>query len=209
MDPFWKCLECGNTIRSPSPPEICPSCKRNCAFKDVSCYTPDCGGPGNIDPQLWLAWEISASVVEKGSILFSLSTVSLYIVKALADYITQIGECPIKLVDRFVDRVFASWRKLMVIRVETRYGPHLACQHILLMLHSVWGISLWLMKIAWRCWCTDGKCQQVSTVGKLHITKLITNIVSSTLRIPSQVWGCIPILLRSHMQPLTQHCHPG
>jgi len=52
MDPFWKCLECGNTIQIPSPPETCPSCKEQCAFKDVSCYTPDCGGPGHMDPKL-------------------------------------------------------------------------------------------------------------------------------------------------------------
>jgi len=52
LDPFWKCLSCGNTIQTPSPPETCPSCKQKCAFKDVTCYTPDCGGPGNIDPQL-------------------------------------------------------------------------------------------------------------------------------------------------------------
>ncbi|HKJ65298.1 MAG TPA: hypothetical protein VJ969_07850 [Desulfopila sp.] len=52
MDPFWKCLECGNTVRVTKPPETCPSCKKKCAFKDVTCYTPDCGGPGNIDPQL-------------------------------------------------------------------------------------------------------------------------------------------------------------
>lgn len=52
LDPFWKCLNCGNTIQIPSPPEICPSCEQKCAFKDVTCYTPDCGGPGNIDPQL-------------------------------------------------------------------------------------------------------------------------------------------------------------
>lgn len=52
MDPFWKCEKCGNTIQLQSPPERCPSCNEKCKFKDVSCYTPDCGGPGNIDPQL-------------------------------------------------------------------------------------------------------------------------------------------------------------
>lgn len=52
MDPFWKCLGCGNTIQRQTPPEVCPSCKENCMFKDVSCYTPDCGGPGHIDPRL-------------------------------------------------------------------------------------------------------------------------------------------------------------
>jgi len=51
-DPFWKCLECGNTVRTARPPETCPSCRKECAFKDVTCYTPDCGGPGNIDAQL-------------------------------------------------------------------------------------------------------------------------------------------------------------
>lgn len=52
MDPFWKCGECGNTVRAATPPEQCPSCNEKCAFKDVTCYTPDCGGPGNIDPKL-------------------------------------------------------------------------------------------------------------------------------------------------------------
>lgn len=52
MDPFWKCGGCGNTVQMPTSPETCPSCKEKCAFKDVSCYTPDCGGPGNIDPRL-------------------------------------------------------------------------------------------------------------------------------------------------------------
>jgi hypothetical protein len=23
-----------------------------CEFKNVTCYTPECGGPGNIDPRL-------------------------------------------------------------------------------------------------------------------------------------------------------------
>jgi len=52
LDPFWKCEECGNTIQQQAPPKTCPSCKKACQFKDVSCYTPDCGGPGNIDPKL-------------------------------------------------------------------------------------------------------------------------------------------------------------
>jgi hypothetical protein len=33
-------------------PEKCPSCKQTCTFSDVTCYIPDCGGPGNIDPRL-------------------------------------------------------------------------------------------------------------------------------------------------------------
>ena len=52
INPHWKCSNCGNTIQAVSAPEQCPSCKQKCAFMDVSCYTPDCGGPGNIDPRL-------------------------------------------------------------------------------------------------------------------------------------------------------------
>lgn len=52
MDPHWKCGECGNTIQTANPPEICPSCNQKCVFKNVTCYTPECGGPGNIDPKL-------------------------------------------------------------------------------------------------------------------------------------------------------------
>jgi rubredoxin len=52
MAPHWKCGNCGNTIQAIKAPEQCPSCKEKCQFMDVSCYTPDCGGPGNIDPRL-------------------------------------------------------------------------------------------------------------------------------------------------------------
>lgn len=51
-EPFWKCGKCGNTIQAPTPPEKCPACMEKCIFKDVTCYTPDCGGPGAIDPRL-------------------------------------------------------------------------------------------------------------------------------------------------------------
>jgi hypothetical protein len=33
-------------------PEECPECKEKCDFKNITCYTPDCGGPGNIDTRL-------------------------------------------------------------------------------------------------------------------------------------------------------------
>lgn len=43
----WKCTNCGYTFAAaPPPPEQCPSCKEKCDFVDVSCYTPDCAGPG-------------------------------------------------------------------------------------------------------------------------------------------------------------------
>lgn len=49
---YWKCSECGYLITAGTPPNECPQCKEKCEFKNVTCYTPDCGGPGNIDPRL-------------------------------------------------------------------------------------------------------------------------------------------------------------
>ena len=49
---WWKCSECGYIVEVPQPPEACPSCKEKCAFIDATCYTPDCGGPGNINPDI-------------------------------------------------------------------------------------------------------------------------------------------------------------
>jgi rubredoxin len=43
---------CGYTFGADVPPDKCPSCKETCSFQDVSCYIPECGGPGNIDPRL-------------------------------------------------------------------------------------------------------------------------------------------------------------
>ncbi len=49
---WWKCSNCGYTFDAPTVPEKCPSCGEKCAFIDATCYTPECGGPGNIDPQI-------------------------------------------------------------------------------------------------------------------------------------------------------------
>ena len=49
---WWKCSECGYTLQAAAPPEECPGCEKKCLFVDATCYTPDCGGPGNIDPQI-------------------------------------------------------------------------------------------------------------------------------------------------------------
>jgi rubredoxin len=49
---WWKCSECGYLFQAKAPPEKCPSCKEVCAFVDATCYTPDCGGPDNPDPQI-------------------------------------------------------------------------------------------------------------------------------------------------------------
>ena len=49
---YWKCANCGFLITAASPPDTCPECGEQCDFVDVTCYTPDCGGPGHIDSRL-------------------------------------------------------------------------------------------------------------------------------------------------------------
>jgi rubrerythrin len=49
---FWKCAECNHVLKAVEPPEVCPSCFKKCTFRNVTCYTPECGGPGNIDRRL-------------------------------------------------------------------------------------------------------------------------------------------------------------
>ena len=48
----WQCSNCGYASDSVTIPEECPSCQSKCTFIDVSCYIPDYGGAGNIDPRL-------------------------------------------------------------------------------------------------------------------------------------------------------------
>lgn len=48
----WKCTKCGYTMAAAGPPETCPQCQETCEFINVTCYLPECGGPGNIDPRL-------------------------------------------------------------------------------------------------------------------------------------------------------------
>lgn len=49
---YWKCGACGYLVTAAMPPAVCPECNDSCGFKNVTCYTPECGGPGNIDPRL-------------------------------------------------------------------------------------------------------------------------------------------------------------
>lgn len=51
----WKCSSCDNTITAEVPPDICPSCKERCAYVDVTCYIPGCGGEksGNINTEVF------------------------------------------------------------------------------------------------------------------------------------------------------------
>ncbi len=49
---YWKCAKCGFLITAAIPPDICSQCNEKCDFLNVTCYTPECGGPGHIDPRL-------------------------------------------------------------------------------------------------------------------------------------------------------------
>lgn len=49
---YWRCSNCRYLLTAATPPEECPNCHHKCEFLNVSCYTPDCGGPGNVDPRL-------------------------------------------------------------------------------------------------------------------------------------------------------------
>ena len=49
---YFKCGNCGFLVTASVPPERCPQCNEKCDFRNVTCYTPECGGPGNIDPRL-------------------------------------------------------------------------------------------------------------------------------------------------------------
>ncbi len=49
---FWKCEKCWFLVTATKPPEVCPKCGERCDFIDVTCYLPECGGPGNVDRRL-------------------------------------------------------------------------------------------------------------------------------------------------------------
>ncbi len=49
---YWRCSNCNFTLQAAKPPDICPMCRGQCEFKDVTSYLPECGGPGQVDPRL-------------------------------------------------------------------------------------------------------------------------------------------------------------
>ncbi|CAD7769348.1 hypothetical protein FHEFKHOI_01728 [Candidatus Methanoperedenaceae archaeon GB50] len=49
---YWKCINCGYIITAAAPPDVCPSCGDKSGFINITCYTPECGGPEHIDPRL-------------------------------------------------------------------------------------------------------------------------------------------------------------
>lgn len=46
----WMCTRCGYYLQASAPPDRCPGCEQTCAFNDVTCYRPECGGEKNVDP---------------------------------------------------------------------------------------------------------------------------------------------------------------
>jgi len=50
--PHWMCSNCGYYVQAASPPGRCPGCEKACAFNNVTCYRPECGGEDNVDPLL-------------------------------------------------------------------------------------------------------------------------------------------------------------
>lgn len=49
---YWRCGKCGFLFTASTPPDVCPECGEKDNFKNVTCYIPDCGGPGHIDKRL-------------------------------------------------------------------------------------------------------------------------------------------------------------
>jgi CRP/FNR family cyclic AMP-dependent transcriptional regulator len=48
----WQCIQCGYYCDDVKPPDKCPGCGAACAYVDVTCYRPECGGPANPDPMV-------------------------------------------------------------------------------------------------------------------------------------------------------------
>ena len=49
---YWKCGKCGFLFTASLPPDVCPECGEKNNFKNVTCYIPECGGPGHVDQHL-------------------------------------------------------------------------------------------------------------------------------------------------------------
>ena len=49
---WWICSECDYVFQAEAPPDACPSCHVKCVYSDVTCYIPQCGGPGHLDAKL-------------------------------------------------------------------------------------------------------------------------------------------------------------
>jgi len=51
--PYWQCSKCKKIFEwDQVNVKRCPNCNQKCTFKEVTNYTEDLGGPGNIDTRL-------------------------------------------------------------------------------------------------------------------------------------------------------------
>ena len=48
----WMCSECNYIYQADAPHEACPGCGAKCEVFNVTCYIPECGGPGHLDERL-------------------------------------------------------------------------------------------------------------------------------------------------------------
>ena len=48
----WMCSDCQYIYEAEMPEDACPRCHGECDFYNITCYIPECGGPGNIDTRL-------------------------------------------------------------------------------------------------------------------------------------------------------------
>ncbi len=49
---WWMCSECDYVLQAELPPGKCPNCHVECIFSDVTCYIPQCGGPGRLNMKM-------------------------------------------------------------------------------------------------------------------------------------------------------------
>ena len=49
---YWKCGKCGFLFTASVPPDIYPECGEKGNSKNVTCYIPECGGPGHVDQRI-------------------------------------------------------------------------------------------------------------------------------------------------------------
>ena len=49
---YWMCSECNYVLKAEVPPDECPNCHEKCAFTNITCYIPECGGPDHLDSRL-------------------------------------------------------------------------------------------------------------------------------------------------------------
>jgi len=49
---YWMCSERNYAFKAKALPDVYPNCHAKCAFLNVTCHIPECGGPDHYDPRL-------------------------------------------------------------------------------------------------------------------------------------------------------------